>query len=361
MNIMAEQNENVSNEKFILPERLKFDDKIAIIAPSSGLATLFPHVYHLGLQRLKENFGLEPVEFPTAKKSGEYLATNPKARAEDINNAFADLSIKAIIATIGGEDQLKILKYLDPEVIRKNPKIFLGFSDNTNLHIYLWNMGIISYYGGNLMNQFASGGEIHQYTEKYIRKALFDQAIGEIEPSNEWTDFDLDWSDESTLTQKQLMEINPRWEWFNNEKSVTGRLWGGCLESLDFHLRANRYLPTNEQLKDCILYFETSEEMPNSDYVYRVLMGMGERGMLEQFSAILVGRPKTQFMGEIPKEGKEKYRENQRKTIKKVVQEYAPNTIVVSGLDIGHTNPQLLVPNGGFATIDGINKKIIFS
>lgn len=87
---------------FRQPSALKPNDKVAIVSPSSGMPFLFPWVYEQGLDRLKQVFQLEPIEFLTARQSPEYLSRNPKARAEDINRAFADPSIKGIIATIGG-------------------------------------------------------------------------------------------------------------------------------------------------------------------------------------------------------------------------------------------------------------------
>ncbi|MBA3956831.1 MAG: LD-carboxypeptidase [Parachlamydiaceae bacterium] len=152
--------------KFKQPIPLQRGDKIAIVSPSSGMPFLFPWVYEQGLKQIRQIFKLQVVEFPTAKQSPEYLSKNPKARADDINAAFADPTIKGIIATIGGNDQIRILPYLDSEVIVANPKIFMGYSDNTNLHLFLWNLGIISYYGGSIMTQFAMGGGMQDYTIK---------------------------------------------------------------------------------------------------------------------------------------------------------------------------------------------------
>jgi muramoyltetrapeptide carboxypeptidase LdcA involved in peptidoglycan recycling len=58
--------------------------------------------------------------------------------------AFAEPEIKAVIATIGGEDELKVLAHLDPEVLAANPKPFFGYSDSTNLHLFLWKLGLVS-------------------------------------------------------------------------------------------------------------------------------------------------------------------------------------------------------------------------
>ena len=112
--------------EFRKPLSLKSGDRIAIVSPSSGMPFLFPWVYEQGLNRLKEVFNLQPVEFPTARQSPEYLSQNPQARAEDINTAFADPSIKGIIATIGGNDQIRILPYLNKEDYFRKSKNFHG-------------------------------------------------------------------------------------------------------------------------------------------------------------------------------------------------------------------------------------------
>lgn len=349
------------SKEFIAPSKLKPGDKVAIVSPSCGAASEFPWIYHQGLKRLKD-FGLEPVEFPTALKDGKYLAENPQARAQDINQAFEDKSIKGIIATIGGDDQIKILDYLDKEVITQNPKMFLGLSDNTNLHLYLWNLGIISYYGGSLMQQWAQNGKMDAFTTDNFKHTLFKNECIDIKPSEEWTDIDFEWSNQSLLDKQKSMEPNPGWVWYNtSEKEVTGRLWGGCWEIIAWHMLSEKYLPSPEQLKGTVLFIETSEEMPSADNIYRSLVGMGIRGWLSQFSAILIGRPKTQCRGIYPVEGREKYIENQRSLIIKALEEYAPEVPAVFGLDFGHTDPQILVPSGGVAVIDGKNKKIVFT
>ena len=66
-----------------------------------------------------------------------------------------------MIATIGGEDEIKVLRHLDPEVFRANPKPFFGYSDNTNLLLYLWNLGIVGYHGGSVMVQFGRPGSMN--------------------------------------------------------------------------------------------------------------------------------------------------------------------------------------------------------
>lgn len=347
--------------QFKQPPSLKPKDKVAIVSPSSAMPFLFPWVYEQGIERLKTVFQLEPVEYPTARQTPDYLSQNPKARAEDINKAFADPSIKAIIATIGGIDQIRILPYLDPEVISANPKIFMGYSDCTNLHLFLWNLGITSYYGGAIMTQFAMGGGMQDYTVQSIRKALFEPPIGQVHAAHEYSDADLDWANQENLSKKRPMYPSSGWIWHNwhNEK-ITGRLWGGCLEVLDLHLSVRRYLPNFERLHDTILFIETSEDMPAEGFVYCFVAALGELGLLKKFKAILVAYPKAQFCDNQPPGGREAFILSQQEAIKSALRDYQSNIPVVFNMNFGHTDPQLIIPNGGIVSIDGSNKTINF-
>ncbi len=345
--------------KFKIPSKLQKGDKVAIISPSAGLPSVFPWVYELGLKRLQEVFQLEPIEFPTARKSPEYLEKNPKARADDINTAFADKSIKAIIATIGGNDQIRILPHLDVNTIASNPKSFFGYSDNTNLHLLLWNLGIVSYYGGNLMTQFAMQGKMHDFTVHYLKKALFEEDMGEFQAASEWTDYDLNWEDPQNLTKIRPLYKSDGWHWHNYEnKILEGRLWGGCLEVLDLHLSVRKYLPPFDQLSESILFLETSEEMPKEGFVYRFLAALGELGILQKLKGLLFACPKAQFCGKTPTEGREAFIANQEQVVKKALKDYDCNLLTVFNLNFGHTDPQIIIPNGGIALIDGSKKTI---
>lgn len=346
---------------FRQPSPLKPYDKVAIISPSSGMPFLFPWVYEQGLDRLSKIFQLEPIEFPTARQSPEYLSRNPKARAEDINRAFADPSIKGIIATIGGNDQIRILPYLDKKIISANPKIFMGYSDCTNLHLFLWNLGIISYYGGAIMTQFAMGGGMQEYTINSIKKAVFDPPIGQVYAAPEYSDADLDWGDQENLSKKRPTYTNSGWVWHNTHNSIIeGRLWGGCLEVLDLHLSIKRYLPHLDQLNDTILFIETSEEMPSEGFVYRFIAALAELNMLNKFQAILMAYPKAQFCDKQPPEGREAFIVNQQKAVKSALQDYDVTIPVIFNMNFGHTDPQIIIPNGGSVKINSSLKTIEF-
>jgi muramoyltetrapeptide carboxypeptidase LdcA involved in peptidoglycan recycling len=348
--------------EFRKPLSLKSGDKVAIVSPSFGMPFFFPWVYEQGLNRLKEVFNLNPVEFPTARQSPEYLSQNPQARADDINTAFADSSIKGIIVTIGGNDQIRILPYLNKKVISENPKVFMGYSDNTNLHLFLWNLGIVSYYGGAIMTQFAMGGGMQEYTINSIKKAIFSPSIGQINAAPEYSDADLDWADKQNLSKKRPMSSSTGWLWHNNQKQIIkGRLWGGCLEVLDLHLSVRRYLPNFELLDDTVLFIETSEEMPSEGFVYRFIAALAELGLLKKFKAILMGYPKAQFCDKQPPEGREAFIANQQSAVKNALKDYGSKIPVIFNMNFGHTDPQIIIPNGGMVSIDGHAKTIHFT
>jgi len=141
---------------------------------------------------------------------------------------------------------------------------------------------------------------------------------------------------------------------------VTGPTWGGCLEILDMHLRAGTYLLAPEAYAGCVLLLETSEEMPGAEYVYRALMGMGERGMLGQFAAVAVATPKAwdREVGQ-PVAERTRFAADQRAAIQRALDEYNPGVPTVFGLDFGHTDPQTVIPYGGSMTVDSITRSVM--
>ena len=337
--------------------KLKKGDKVAILSPSFAAPGKWPQVYELGLKRLKEMFELEPVEFPATKKVG----ASKEERSKDLIDAYENQEIKAVISSLGGDDQITYIKNLPPEPFVSNPKPFFGFSDNTHFLNFLWLNGIPSFYGGALFTQFAEQGSMNEYTVKYLKLALFEQGETEIEASDKYSDIGLDWSNTENLTKHRLYEPNEGWIWDGNN-SAEGISWGGCMESIDELLRHGVSVPSLEDFSNVILLTETSEEIPPASYVCRVYRALGERGILERIKAILVGRPKAwEFDKQNNKEEKEKYRKEQGESIIDTVRKYNRSIPVIQNLDFGHTEPQIPVPYGTSARIDSQNKKIFLT
>lgn len=334
--------------------KLKQGDKVAVVSPSFAAPAVWPHVHQLGLERLRDVFGLEPVEYPSTAK----LDATTEEKATDLAAAFSDPEIKAVIATLGGDIQVTYIKKLIPEVFTNNPKPFFGFSDNSHFSNFLFLNDIPSYYGAALFTQFARQGAMDEYTTKYIKHALFDEGEFEILPSKTYNDIGLGWDDPELLTSFREYESNDGWHW-DGMTNAEGILWGGCVESVDEMLRHDVKIPSLEQFADIVLMLETSEEIPTADYVKRVMRAFGERGILERVTGVLMGRPKAwEFHKPLTAEEKAKYRADQRKEVLDTVRMYNQTIPVVQNLDFGHTDPQIPMPYGGKVRIDSSDHKI---
>ncbi|MCU4742105.1 S66 peptidase family protein [Natronoglomus mannanivorans] len=348
---------------FTTPPPLERGDRIAVVAPASNPAPEAPHVYELGLERLREVFDLEPISYPTVEKSDDYLYDHPEERAQDVMDAFADPDIRGVMAVIGGNDQIRMLEHLEPDVLRENPTRFYGYSDNTNLALYLWNLGIVSFYGPSVMTELAMDDEMFEHTVEYAERAFFDDSLGEIRPAERFTDESGDWTDPKALEEPRETEPSPGWTWAGGTERVEGRIWGGCLEILDQQFVADRYLPEagDDALEGTILAIEHSEELLDPGWTTGVLHALGERGLLERFDGVLVGRsPGRSHLEENPLEWREQYRERQRTTIVETVAEYNPDAPVVLDLEFGHTYPTVPIPIGGRVEIDPETETVRF-
>ncbi|MFI0904265.1 S66 peptidase family protein [Streptomyces sioyaensis] len=331
-------------------------DRVAVISPSSGLPGLLPLPHELGLKRLHEEFGLEPVEYPATRK----MSSTPQERADDIHAAFADPTIKAVMASIGGDDQLTVLSLLDRELIRANPKPFFGTSDNTNLLMLLRNLGIVGYHGGCVMTEFGRPYTLHPLTADSVRAALFTSGPYELRPVERYRDTDRDWADPATFDAEPDSEPANGWIWHQAERTVEGRAWGGNLEILSWLLMADREIERDTAAYEGdVLFLETSEELPRAEEVFRILRNMGERGLLARFPALLMGRAKAwSFEQPNGTQDKQRYATQQREAVLRALAAYAPRTMAVFDVDLGHTDPQLVIPYGGLVRVDGPAQRI---
>ncbi|MER6785230.1 S66 peptidase family protein [Streptomyces sp. NPDC000658] len=340
----------------VYPPKPSPGDRVAVVSPSSGLPELFPRPFELGLARLREEFGLEPVEYPATRRMG----ATPRERADDLHAAFADPEVKAVVASAGGDDQITVLPLLDRELLRSCPKPFFGWSDNTNLLAFLYECGVVAYHGGSVMCEFGRPGAMHPLTAESLRAALFTPGPYELRPAERWNDIDRDWADPATFESEPGSRPGGGWSWVNADRVVEGRSWGGNLEILSWLLMADRAIARDESAYDGgVLILETSEELPDAREVFRVLRCMGERGLLRRFPALLTARAKS-WSFERPNSPRQaaRYAADQRAAVERALREYAPDTLAVFDVDFGHTDPQLVLPYGGTVRVDGPARRV---
>jgi muramoyltetrapeptide carboxypeptidase LdcA involved in peptidoglycan recycling len=335
--------------------KLKPGDRVAVVSPSFAAPAMFPAVHEQGLRRLRELLDLEPVEYPTTRRQG-----SPEERAADLMAAYADPTIRAVFATIGGDDQLTVLPHLDPAPFVADPKPYFGYSDNTNLLNWLWLHGVPGYHGGSTMVHLARGGGVDPEHLASLRAALFETVDLEITPVEGFTDEELSWHDPAALTQFAPRVPSPGLHWHRADRAVTGPTWGGNLEILHWNLAASRWIKPSDAYAGSILLLETSEEMPSAQEVFRMLRNAGERGLLEQFSVVLAGTAKaSNLLSRPPQEERARYRDEQRDAMLRALAVYNPSAMAVFGVDFGHTAPQWVLPYGGRMTVDGPGRRII--
>jgi muramoyltetrapeptide carboxypeptidase LdcA involved in peptidoglycan recycling len=340
---------------FVYPSKPRPGDRVAVVSPSAGLPAVFPDVYELGLRRLREVFALEPVEYPTTR----VLGAPARDRADDLHAAFADPTITAVLATIGGDDQITVLRHLDPDLLRAHPKPFYGYSDNTNLLNFLWRQGVVGYYGGSVMVHLGRGGALHPMSAASLRAALFTHDEVDLAVPAEFGDEPGFWGEPGALDAEPPMRPADGWMWAGaTDRVVEGASWGGNIEVLSWLLMADLVdaLPAYD---GTVLLAETSEELPAAAEVYRILRSIGERGLLGRFAAILVGRAKAwDFTRRLTLDERHTYAAEQRSAVLRACADYAPDAIVVLDVDFGHTDPQLIVPYGGTIRVDGRARRI---
>ncbi|WP_305785784.1 S66 family peptidase [Symbioplanes lichenis] len=337
-----------------IPPKVVPGDRVAVLSLAAPAPAVFPAVHELGLRRLREQIGLVPVEFPTTRRGG-----SAAERARDLMAAWGDPGIRAVMATIGGDDQITVLRHLDPEVFRADPKPFFGYSDNTNLLNWLWYHGVAGYHGGSTMVYLAQGGGIDPVHEKSLRAALFTGGDVEVHPVAEFSDEELNWADPASLERSVPPYASPGWTWHQPDRVVSAPAWGGSLEILSWTAAVSRWVRPVEDYSGCVLLLETSEELPSAEKVFRILRNFGERGLLEQFPAVLFAQAKGTAIGdERPVPARTEYREQQREAVLKAFATYHPEAMIVFGVDFGHTSPQWILPYGGRITVDGPARRI---
>lgn len=338
----------------VRPERLSPGDRVAAISMSAGLAAAFPARYETGKRQIKETLGLEVVETENALRDVAWLHAHPRERAEDLMRAFEDPSIKGVFSIIGGEDSIRVLPFLDLERLRRHPKVFLGYSDSTVVHLALHRAGIGSFFGPAILSDFAENGGIFPFTLDAVRRTLFSaDPIGPLAPNTEgWTSEFLDWGDPRNQSVKRALNACARWKVVQGKGAVRGRLFGGTLTVLEM-LRGTAFWPEPSAWEGAVLFLEyqdaeLGQPFP-SHYLRFALRSWAAMGLIQRLAAILIGRMYVESE-DVPRENVEAEYLGQFEQV--VHDECGLDTPILYGLDFGHTEPKLVLPYGVLAEVE---------
>jgi len=199
------------------PPKARPGDKVAVVSPAFAAPAAAPAIHEQALTRISTVLGLEPVEYPTTRR----LDASPEDRAADLHAAFGDPGIRAVLATIGGDDEITVIGHLDPALVRADPKPFLGYSDNTNLLSWLWTNGIAAFHGGSTQVHTGAGPGLDDVHLRSLRAALLDGGRIEITEPGEAEDYGADWRTPEALTSYGEREPTEPWTWAGPEPDLS--------------------------------------------------------------------------------------------------------------------------------------------
>jgi muramoyltetrapeptide carboxypeptidase LdcA involved in peptidoglycan recycling len=305
---------------------------------------VYPRAYQDGKRQLKEVFGVEVVESRHALADIEWLAAHPEARAMDLMEVLKDSTIHGIVSTIGGDDSIRMLPYLDYSVIRQNPKVFLGYSDSTVTHFAFSKAGVTSFYGPSIMAGFDENGGLSPYMAESVRQMLFAPSPAILITPNPdgWTIESWEWGSEQRNAIRRKLQPSSGWRWLQGKGQHRGRLIGGCLDVIDW-LRGTPVWPEGARWRNSIFFLETSEDRPSPTLMTYMLRSIAATGALNEVRAILYGRPY----------GDETSFEAYDRVLLNVLAEQGLTSIpVITRMDFGHTDPKFTLPIGVTAEID---------
>ncbi len=147
-----------SDGKIIKPKRLAKGDTVAVISPSGGTA---PEAFEKALRNL-EDLGFKTKIGKSARARNGFLAGTDKQRLDDFHRAFGDAEVKAVWCVRGGYGASRFLPAVDFKLIKKNPKIFIGYSDITALHTAIYqNTGLVTFHGPVASSTFSDYAKNH--------------------------------------------------------------------------------------------------------------------------------------------------------------------------------------------------------
>lgn len=280
----------------IKPQHLKEKDTITTLSLSRWWPWACPERYVAWKKQLEDEFHVNIIEWKYTLKDPKWIYDHPEARAEDLMNAFKNPDIKAIISTIWWEESIRMLPFIDFNVISQNPKIFMWFSDSTITHFICHKAGIVSFYWPSIMAWFAENGWMFDYMVESVKKMLFDNKVPWIfEPNYGWR------TNEFLPRNNPLNQIKLRktqkatwWNWLQWNWIHRWELIWWCIDVFPF-LQWTSIWPEINDWDGKILCLETSEEKMSEINFERIIRNLWSQWILHKISWILLWRSQLDY------------------------------------------------------------------
>jgi len=323
----------------IIPEKLKKGDEIRVIAPARSLSLISKELKLEAISKLEEQ-GYVVSFSKNCEEDDIFRSSSIKSRVNDIHDAFRDKNVKAILTVIGGFNSNQLLKYLDYDLIRNNPKIICGYSDITALNNAIFTKtGLVTYIGPHFSTWGMKKG--FDYSLDYFNRCLTTKNSYRVEESLEWSDdsWYKDQENRNFIKNDGLVIIN--------EGSAEGMAIGGNLCTLNL-LQGTEFMP---DISDSILFIEDDDQAGDLFSVEfdRNLQSLIDQPKFSKVKGIIIGRFQKKTDINIDK----------LKYVIKTKKELT-NIPVVAYMDFGHTSPLLTLPIGGQIKISAKNNKVNF-
>lgn len=303
----------------MIPPKLKAGDHIRVIAPSDSLSTSFGKQNEEQVIQGFKKLGLTVSFGKHVRELNDFETTTIEHRLEDLHDAYSDPGVKGIVAARGGSNVTQLLKYIDYELVRNNPKIFCGLSDITALSYALYKKtGVVNYYGPHF-TMLGTSRSI-DYSFESFRKTLMQADPVEIKASEYYN---------NAPGETELI-LNEGY-WTIQEGEAAGKSIGGNFLTTNFVL-GSEFMP---ELDNSILFLEENHIMDHKDVQNELqsLLNHVEPGSIR---GLLIGRfqQKTGMT---------------RQLLSKIIhsKKELEGIPVVANLDFGHTSPMLTLPVGG--------------
>lgn len=322
------------NKEKIFPQKLQKGDEVRIIAPAMSNVVISEETRRIAEERFNE-LGLKLSFGEHIEECDDFMSSSIESRVTDFNNAFKDKNVKAILTVLGGFNSNQILRYIDWDLVKSNPKIFCGFSDITVLNNAIYAKAGLVNYSGPHYSTF--GQELGlDYTLEYFRKCLFSEDPFEIKTSDKWSD------DKWYLNQKERDFITNTGAYVINNGKAEGTIIGSNLCTFNL-LQGTEYLP---DLEDTILFIE-DDGATNKFLFDRDLQSVIHLNNFRGVKGIVIGR--------FQKESK-----MDKDILIKIIKakKELNNIPVVAGFDFGHTDPRITFPIGGYTYLNTENNNI---